>query len=72
MEIVKSAILDRFRYLIMEFLTMEHIEKNQEKLEHQRKPYQRPKLEKLGGLISDTLPGGSKGAEGNSGKGFGT
>ena len=48
------------------------MEKNQEKLEHQRKPYQRPKLKKLGGLISDTLPGGSKGAEGNSGKGFRT
>ena len=51
---------------------MEHMEKNQEKLKHQRKTYKRPKLEKLGGLISDTLPGGSKGAEGNSGKGFGT
>ena len=51
---------------------VKYMKKNQEKLDHQRKPYQRPKLEKLGGLKSDTLPGGSKGAEGNSGKGFGT
>ena len=72
METVEPAILDRLRYLIMVFFTVKHMEKNQEKLDHQRRPYQRPKLEKLGGLISDTLPGGSKGTEGNSGKGFGT
>ena len=34
-----------------------------------RKPYKPPKLQDLGDLVQVTLPGGSKGAEGGSGKG---
>ena len=35
----------------------------------QKKPYHKPLLVKLGDLVTDTLPGGSKGTEGGSGKG---
>lgn len=34
-----------------------------------RKPYKQPTLQDLGNLVQVTLPGGSKGAEGGSGKG---
>ena len=36
-----------------------------------QKTYHQPELMILGRLVSDTLPGGSKNAEGGSGKGHG-
>jgi hypothetical protein len=41
------------------------------KLDSSQRPYHQPELMILGRLVSDTLPGGSKNAEGNSGKGRG-
>ena len=37
-----------------------------------KKLYTKPKLIKLGNMVKTTLPGGSKGAEGGSGKGHNT
>ena len=34
-----------------------------------KKVYHPPRLKRLGDLVRDTLPGGSKGSEGASGKG---
>lgn len=34
-----------------------------------KKPYNKPTVDLLGDMVKITLPGGSKGAEGNSGKG---
>ena len=41
------------------------------KLDSSKRSYHQPELMILGRLVSDTLPGGSKNAEGNSGKGRG-
>lgn len=41
--------------------------KEEKKLE--KKVYQQPKIKNLGNMVQVTLPGGSKGAEGGSGKG---
>jgi hypothetical protein len=41
------------------------------RLDSRQRPYHQPELMILGRLVSDTLPGGSKNAEGNSGKGRG-
>ena len=54
---------------------MKNTEKDTDKclnqLDSRQRPYHQPELMILGRLVSDTLPGGSKNAEGNSGKGRG-
>ena len=50
---------------------MKNADKGLNKQDSSQKPYHQPKLMILGRLVSDTLPGGSKNAEGGSGKGHG-
>ena len=42
---------------------------NQKQVGDLKKKYKKPEFEKLGDIVRDTLPGGSKGTEGASGKG---
>ena len=76
MEIIEYILLDEQRYLIMKGVSnMKDTEKDTDKclkkLGSSQRTYHQPELVILGRLVSDTLPGGSKNAEGNSGKGRG-
>ena len=76
MEIIESIPLGEDRCLIMKYVSHmkdaeKDIDKCLKKVDSSQRPYQKPELIILGRLVSDTLPGGSKNAEGNSGKGRG-
>ena len=76
MEIIEYIPLDEDSCLIMKDVSdMKDSEKSTDKClkksDSTQRPYHKPELIILGRLVSDTLPGGSKNAEGNSGKGRG-
>jgi hypothetical protein len=76
MEIIEYIPLVEHRCLIMKNAsdnkdTGVDTDKCLSKLDNSKRSYHQPELMILGRLVSDTLPGGSKNAEGNSGKGRG-
>jgi hypothetical protein len=75
METVEFLPLDFFKSLNYSFsmynsFMKKGIHKQANKHATRRRVYTQPRIVRLGGLVSDTLPGGSKSSEGGSGKGF--